>query len=355
MPATEEASMSSTRRLAAAAALVLLAATPMPTSYAGSSTDVCGAQRGLGIRLMDAAVSRQNDPRAHIYIDDFVNPGTTITRHVEVSDCTANPMHLNVYPDAASIGPTGWNVASGHSGNELTSWTQATPKTLDLSPHESATVTVVIAVPSNASTGERYEAILAELPAPKGGGNVHLASRVGVRVYLDVGPGGEPPSDFSISTLTAERSTDGIPEVVAHVTNTGKRALDIGGSLSLSGGPGGLRAGPFDVQVPQTLGIGETGNVTVALDKQTPAGPWQARLRLDSGYVQHTVTGRITFPSHAGVSAKPVVAHSVDLAHNRNVIVPIAIGLLLLAAIGLLLLWLRRRKKDDDEDEAGPR
>ena len=315
----------------------------------------CGpGQHGLGIRLMDASVSRKDDPRARIYIDDFVNPSTTVIRHVEDSDCTGKPMHVQVYPVASSIEKDGWSVAQGHTPNELTSWTDVSPGTLDLAAHEAESVTVTIAVPADASSGERYATIVAELPPPKHGGTVSVANRVGVRVYLDVGAGGEPPSDFRVSTLTAERDVDGTPVVSAQVTNTGERAIDLTGELSLSDGPGGLRAGPFDVQTPRTLGIGGSGDVLVRLDGQTPAGPWLARLKLQSGFVSHTVTGRITFPKKSGAAATPVAAHQVDLAHNRNFLVPVAIGLILLALLGLLLLWWRRRKKDEDEDESGP-
>ncbi|MDQ1697542.1 MAG: hypothetical protein QOJ03_2895, partial [Frankiaceae bacterium] len=58
------------------------------------------------------------------------------------------------------------------------------------------------------------------------------------------------------------------------------------------------------------------------------------------------------FPVAAGTAAKPVKAHPVPLAKNRHVLVPFAIGLIILLLIGLLLflLW-KRRNKDDDADE----
>jgi hypothetical protein len=233
---------------------------------------------------------------------------------------------------------------------------QVSPATVDLQAGKSAAVTVLIHVPPTVPKGERYATIVAELPAPPQASNpsVSIATRVGVRVYLDVGAGGEPASNFAISTLTAARDKDGTPVVSAQVTNTGGRALDLGGRLQLSGGPGGLRAGPYDVQVPRTLGIGESGDVTVALDKQTPVGPWLAKMTLRSGYVQHAVTGRLSFPRSAGTAAKPVKAHAVPLAKNRNVLVPVAIGLILLLAIGLALwLFWRRRNRHDKRNADG--
>lgn len=308
---------------------------------------------GIGIRLLDAAVARRDDPRAHLYIDDHLRPGTSIARHVQVSNFTASPVRLHLYAAASTIDAAGWQVAAGRSRNELTSWMRVTPSVVALQPGRSATATVEIDVPATASKGERYATVIAELPAPQAtdAAAVRVATRVGVRVYLDVGPGGEPASDFTISTLTAAREADGTPTVSAHVTNTGDRALDLGGRLTLGDGPGGLRAGPYDVQVPRTLGIGETGDVVVALDKQTPAGPWLARMMLQSGYVSHAVTATLSFPAAAGTSAAPVRATPVSPLHDRSLLVPVAIGLILALLLALLLfLWWRRRRRDDDDE-----
>jgi hypothetical protein len=116
-------------------------------------------------------------------------------------------------------------------------------------------------------------------------------------MYVSVGPGGAPAAKFTIDSLSGERSPDGQPMVVATVRNTGGRALDMSGILQLSGGPGGLRAGPFPANLGITLGIGDTERVTVVLDKQLPAGPWNAVLTLRSGLVQDTAHATITFPA----------------------------------------------------------
>ena len=325
-----------------------------PTAaFAGAPGASASGAHGVGIRLLDASVERRDDPRAHIYIDDHLRPGMSITRHVQVSDFTKKPVRLRMYAVASSIDNAGWQVAGGDASNELTSWMRVTPAVVDLQPGRSASVTVQIDVPATASKGERYATVVAELPpsASTAGDTVRVATRVGVRVYLDIGPGGEPASDFDISTLTAARGPDGTPTVSAQVTNTGGRALDLGGRLVLGDGPGGLRAGPFDVQVPRTLGIGETGDVVVTLDKQTPVGPWLARMSLRSGYVQHAVTARLSVPVDAGTSAEPVAA--VPITQDRNVLVPIAFGLIIALLLALaLFLWRRLRRREDEEDEA---
>ncbi|MFH9355602.1 hypothetical protein [Kitasatospora sp. NPDC017646] len=54
---------------------------------------------------------------------------------------------------------------------------------------------------------------------------------------------------------------------MAKVHNTGKRALDLTVSMSVTDGPGSLSAGPSAVNLGTTLGIDETGPVTVVLDE----------------------------------------------------------------------------------------
>jgi hypothetical protein len=97
---------------------------------------------------------------------------------------------------------------------------------------------------------------------------------------------------FTIESLSTGRSTDGAPLTHAVVRNTGGRALDLSGTLRLGDGPGGLTAGPYPASLGTTLGLGETGTVTVVLDKLVPAGPWNARLALRSGLVTHAAAPR---------------------------------------------------------------
>ncbi len=150
---------------------------------------------------------------------------------------------------------------------------------IDIPANGVATAIVKVNVPADAAPGEQYAVVWVEARSTAEGG-VAMISRVGVRVYLSVGPGGPPAADFVIESLTAERSPEGIPAVVATVRNTGGRALDLSGSLTMRNGPGGLKAGPFPAQLGTTLGIGETAPVTIELDPTLPAGPWEAELTL---------------------------------------------------------------------------
>jgi hypothetical protein len=235
---------------------------------------------------------------------------------------------------------------------ELPQWVSLDKSTATVASQSAVTVAATFHVPASTSKGEYYGALLAELPPPPGQKGVGVASRVGIRVYLAVGPGGEPRSDFTVDTLTASRNPDSAPVVTAQVHNTGGRALDMTGSLKLSEGPGGLSAGPFPAKLGTTLAPGQTEPVTVVLDKALPAGPWHARIDLASGQVKRAAEGTITFPTQPGTASAPVQAKNIPLTKNRNFLVPLAILLLLAIAVGIVLLFWKRRKRKEDEEDA---
>ena len=331
------------------AATVVCPAASVVASAAPSAVSATKYPPGLGIRLLDASVSRRNDPRAHSSIDDFVHPGVVFTRHFLVSNGDSGAITVKLYVRPARL--VGGNFAiDDKNPGELPQWVTLDKSTATIPSQSAVTVAATFKVPATASKGEYYGALLAELPPPPGQKGVGVASRVGIRVYLDVGPGGEPRSDFTIDTLTASRTSDGVPVVTAQVHNTGGRALDMTGSLKLTNGPGGLSAGPFPAKLGTTLAPGQTEPVTVDLDKALPAGPWKARIDLQSGLLKRAAEGTIVFPTVAGTASAPVKAKSISLAKNRHFLIPLAILLLLAIAIGIFLLfWKRRHRKEDDE------
>jgi hypothetical protein len=203
---------------------------------------------------------------------------------------------------------------------------------------------VKISVPRDAESGERYAAVWAEIRSGPASGIVQV-NRVGVRLYVSVGSGVAPITDFTIDSLTAGRSPDGSPTVVAMVTNTGERALDMAGSLELLAGPGGLRAGPFPAAPGSTVAIGSTGQVVVALDKRVPDGPWDVELTLRSGPIERNAKASITFPRSGSVPPKPV--RRSWSAWPLMVLAGI-VGLLVLA---LIVSLLRRRHGPDERSQ----
>lgn len=334
------------RSMCLAMVAMVLTSIGLPTASAGPK------HVGLTIQLLDAPVNLEKDPRAHAYVIDHVAPGASFTRHVSVYNDTGSLQHVLVYADAATIKAGAFLPAPGQGINELTSWISISPESMDLRQGQRVTVTVDVHVARDASRGEHYGAIVAEIPAKPESG-LSLASRVGIRMYLDVGFGAAPPSDFAITTLTAARDKDGSPVVQASVKNIGGRALDMSGKLWLKNGPGGLSAGPFPAQLGTTLGIDQQEPVTVKLDKQLPAGPWLAHLELQSDLIKHAAEATITFPAQAGTVGKTVKAKAVPLTKDKKFLGIVAGSIILLVVLGILfalfLLW--RRRKDDDEDK----
>lgn len=257
----------------------------------------------VGIRLLEAPVSLQDDPRALAYIVDNLPPGTTITRRIEVSNKGTQEQPVVLYPAAASVGYDGFRIGDGRAVNELTTWMSVAPSDLTLAPNSVAQATVTITVPPDAPEGEQYAVVWAQTAEVGNSAGIQNVSRAGIRTYLSVGPGNGPPADLEIGDITAARSDTGAPEIRADVTNTGGRALDPGGSVSLSGGPGGIAAGPVQGSGP-SIAPGQSGTVTFELDSALPAGPWQAAITVTSGLVNKSTDAELTFPDQGSVSAE---------------------------------------------------
>jgi hypothetical protein len=315
-------------------ALALLAGIVVPASSA-----LAASSGGIGVRLVDSGVPSQVDPRARSYIIERLAPGATIRRRVEISNSTGLTEYVSVYPAASHLRRGGFGFAPGHSRNDLSSWTSMSRAVLRLAPGTNAFETVTIRVPKDASVGQRYAVVWAEVSnrSPAAGG-VTLVNRVGVRMYVSIGLGGAPRSNFEIGSLVATRSATGVPLVLASLHNNGGRTLDVTGYLALTKGPGGLRAGPFPVELAAGLAPGAFEPMTVRLDKRLPRGPWHAALRLRNGFLVRTAGATITFPP----KASPVKARSVVPAGARLILVILMFLVVLLAVIALALVLFRR-------------
>lgn len=332
------------RRLLVAALALCAAVAGAPSAFAAPPVPAPRtlAAGGIGIRLLEAPVSTRHDPRARVYIVDHLNPGTVIHRRIEVSNTTASTAHLVLYAAAASVAKGSFVGATGHTPNDLSTWTSVSPGRSDVPAGGRATATVTITVPADAAPGEQYAVVWAEVrSAPSAAGGVIQISRVGIRLYLSVGPGGAPAAGFRIDSLTAERSPDGRPMVLASVHNTGGRALDMTGTLHLSAGPGGLRAGPFPASLGTTLAIADTEPVTIVLDKQLPAGPWNAQITLHSGLVEGSAAATITFPAAGAAASVPTRSTGDGWLYPAVA----ALVVLLLLGIAALLFMLRRHRR----------
>ena len=315
----------------------VLADTGPGTNHA-SQQDPTAEEPGIGLRLLDAPAATQNDPRARSYIVDHLNPGSTIDRRIQIVNGTDTPQNFRLYPSAASVEGDAFEGAAGEVENELTTWISVDQPALAVEPGASANILVTIDVPADAPEVEQYAVVWAEAQsAVDSAGGIVNASRVGIRVYLSVGPGNGPAADFTIDSLVPSRNPEGAPELTTTVTNTGGRALDISGSLTLSDGPGGLSAGPNPIDKGTTIAPGDSAPVSVTLAPELPDGPWQASLELKSGLITHQAAATITFPDEGqGEVVTPEGGPGIAFATA-------GIALLILVVIGLILRVRRRR------------
>lgn len=322
--------------LSLAAAVLTGATTVLPGPAQAASGP---ARTSFGIRLADVPVAEAGNPRAQRYIIDHLHPGATIHRQVLVANLSSSADRITVYPDAATIRGGSFIGDGGETRSDLTTWITTSRHSLSLSSHAGAMVTVTIHVPRGASSGERYGVIWAQETnhlLQASGLAVTEINRVGVRIYLSVGPGGAPPSNFAITSLTGTRAAHGLAVVRANVRNTGGRALDLSGYLKLSDGPGGLTDGPYNLAADLTVAPGQSEPVTIISGQQLPDGPWRALIALTSGLTERQSAATIQFPPY-GVKARAA-------AISGNLIVAL-IALIVVALFAGIATQLIRRNR----------
>lgn len=291
-------------------------------------------QHQFGVRLLQVPVSEAGDPRAGEYIIDHLSPGAVIHREFQVTDLGSGPLQLSLYPAAASVAHGTFQFAAGRTQNDMTTWVHLSRAMAALSAHQAATITAIVTVPRDAPPGEQYGVIWAE-QATKGAGNVTLVSRVGIRLYLSIGSGGAPASAFSLGQPSTSRGPGGTRIVRVLVHNTGGRALDVRGTLQLTGGQSGLQAGPFNTTAVVTVAPGQSYPATFSLSPNIPPGPWQATFTLTSGLLKQTEKATIRFGN-----GTTTVAHKTRLP-----LMPIIVGTILALLIAAAVLLIKRSRR----------
>jgi hypothetical protein len=329
------------RRLLILIALVAGTLLPAAGAFGTPSATARTDHTGIGIRLVDAPVATHDNPRARVYVIDHVKPGAKLERRIEISNDTGRTTDVAIYPAAAAIKGGSFVGLAGETRNELSTWTAVSTPGLRLADGAKKMVDVTIDVPTDAAPGEQYAVLWAQTTSG-GDGVVTQVSRVGIRVYLSVGPGGEPASAFKITSLTAHRDPSGAPVVETAIRNTGGRALDLRGEITLSNGPGGLSAGPFPVTLGTTLGLRQTEPVTIRLDERLPNGPWKAHLEVTSGLLTESAQATLTFPTSGPGQTVAVSGAATVWWWTGGAL----FGLALLA----LLWWLLRRRRGHEAD-----
>jgi hypothetical protein len=273
---------------------LLLATAIAPTSAFARELRPPAAVTGIGVRLIDPPPSSLTNPLARVYITGAVAAGSRLTARVEVSNTTAHSQTVSVYAAGASMQGRTFTFDDGHAKNELSSWTTLDRRELRLAPHTATIVAVAVKVPRGASRGERYSVVWAAVRA-SATASVQLVNRVGVRMYVSVG--GEAAPRYTVSTPRASRSAGGTPRIRATIRNTGTGTISIAGSLTLTGGPGGMRTGPLPISIARPLAPGSSRRVTLRLTRQLPRGPWHVDIALASGPTLQRARAVVTFPA----------------------------------------------------------
>jgi hypothetical protein len=317
--------------LVAMGALVLA-----PASWAsGDSAHATKSKPGtVGIRLVPLSGSSSSNPLASSYIVARLAPGARLTRTVEIDNATNKVAHVAVYVAAANIIHGKFIFSSGHRANSLTGWTSVSDHELALTPHSQAFDVVRVRVPISAPSGAQFAVVWASVSAsPRSGVGITLVSRVVVRMYVTVGPGGSAPPSFTMTSLAAARSTSGDALVVSEIHNTGAITLDLTGVLLLTHGPGGLSAGPFAATMGSLLSPASSEPLTVQLSPNFPRGPWHATLRVSSGTFTRSRSATLNFPSRYATSSA---------TSRGGVALWLVAGALLLLALAVVALVFSR-------------
>src|SRR5580698_716249 len=321
------------RRLPAALVLAAVVLTAAAGPAAASTFSRRPVQGRVGVRLLTAPVSERANPLARLYIIDHLAPGATLRSKMQVANMSKSAVRLSMYAAAATIGHGQFMFAVGHTQNLMTTWVHLSRPVLWLRPGRHADETVTIRVPRNAPPGEQYGVVWAsDRGRDPGQKNISLVNRVGIRIYLSVGPGNPPASNFTMAPPTTSRNASGRAQVTVQLHNTGGRALTLSGTLSLTGGPGGLRAGPFRLTTGAVLAPGQSAPVTFTLSPHIPDGPWHAKIQLKSGLVVRSETATIDFNTAA-------------LASSGFPVAPAA-GISLIALVALAAFVIRARRPE---------
>lgn len=306
------------------------------------------APNQVGVRLVDTPVSRADDPRATNSVIDHLAPGAHIERRMDVVSTVASDLVVDVYATNAEVVDGVFQPTETPGG--LASWVTVDQPRLPLPAQATERVLISVDVPDDAPPGEQYAVVWVEPPSADG--QVAISNRVGIRLYLSIGEGGEPASDFTLGRVVAGRDSQGAPVVEASVTNTGGRAIDVLGALGLSEGPGGLAAGPIRADDVVTLAPAQQGVMRFSLDPSLPDGPWLVRIEARSGLIEKAAEATITFPTESASSAAPVESIAVAVYRDRGVMLPLAIGLFVVALGLVLAVWFLTRRRGDGAGDA---
>lgn len=164
---------------------------------------------GLGIRIAEVPNEVHGQPFAGAYIVFKLAPSKTYSEKIAVSNSTGATMNVSLYPKSATFTNGTFQPLEKIVPNELASWTTVFPKTAKLPPHSELIATVTIKVPANAIAGQQYGIIWASTGTFPNANAIGGVSRVGIRMYDQIGDGGPGTPSPSTSTSVDNSPYDG--------------------------------------------------------------------------------------------------------------------------------------------------
>ena len=317
------------RRMLGVLALTAAAGISFPSAaVAATALTAISTPQTFGIRLVGVLPSEQGS------ITAFLHPGMTIRRRLKIENHESRTATFTVYPAAAHLSHGKFLTDPGAARSELTTWIRVAKPAVRLRPGKSTTDLITIKVPHIATIGEHYGVIwVQQAEQAHRGKKVHVAevTRVGMSMFLTIGRGGVPPTKFVIGIIRGHDSTNRT-WLTALVRNTGQRAVELSGSVSLTDGPGGTTAGPFRELQVVVLAPGQIAPVLFVPPRGLPAGQWLAKIKLVSGFTTETASAPVKLGN--GSAAGAISSRAIEIAG-------VIVGLVL---VGCLLAALRLRQ-----------
>lgn len=268
-------------------------------------------------------------------------PGGALERRIEVRNGTAAAMPVELYAGGASVGDAGFEFADAGVPGALAGWTAVEPSALTLAPGQAVTATVRVVVPADAPPGEHYGVVWAATSSGAATG-VETVNRVGIRMFVNVGTGDEPETDFTVAAIRAGGT--GGRSLVAVVRNTGGRAIDVQGEVVLTAGPGGRSAGPFPASSTPTVAVGAQRDVTFPLPDDVPAGTFTARVQVRSGTTERSAEATVTFDAAGPATVGPTTSAGDGRSGTPAAAAAVAGTAAALVLAGIVAVWANRRK-----------
>ncbi|AOX66286.1 hypothetical protein BJK06_11440 [Curtobacterium sp. BH-2-1-1] len=333
-----------TRRAAHSLLLVVAASIVWSVLVAPAGVAAAGTgsspEPGIGVQLLPGAEATDRSPTSR-YIRDTLRPGQTVERTIRVTNASDTERAVSMTTTAAGITDGAFRIDTAPR-SELTDWIGLDPASVDVPARSSALVRVRIAVPPDATGGERYAVVWAATASERPDGTgLRMVSRVGVRSYVAVSGPAALRTAFRVSEPRVGPSGDE-RTVLADVRNTGERAVDLTGTLVLADGPAGAVLPSITGDRPRTLAPGQRAALTFTVPAAVAPGTWLARIAVTDGVTTERTAGSIALPS-----ASPRAATRIDRAsgsHPSVGLVPVLLVLLVLASATVTALALRRRR-----------